>query len=526
MNTTGNPEGRDCSGDDELLVAYLDGELGPTARQRLERRLADDSELRTQLQELQRSWDLLDLLPRPTPDDQFTASTMTMTAQVVASDSVALRQLRRARRWRFSAWGIGVALSFLAGYLLLAIPGRLRERRELTDLPMILDFDLYRYADSIEFLRALKQRDLLPSNPLPEVTLPASTALAGTARHLVEFRDARDLEEIKRLAKELTPSEAETIRGARERFDALSHDTQNKIRSLHAEVNQAEDAKELRNSLARYGAFLTGLSPLQRADLLELPMDPRLDRIAMLRREPPRRSGIQPGGPLGMSFEDNKIVFDWVVRYLENHERELPDHRPTGRSPPRRSAGRDDEPPRKVWMVFRVATDVAKGEPLPEPTEDERARLLSALSDSGSAVVREHIKINAGALAPFLREWFIKFNDRSRGTRPGFERAVQRFLDSQSKEERERLRRLPREALYQEMRRSGVPRDPGAIEPPPPPEGPPPPDGQESPDRHRAPGGHERREDRGPNDGRPPHDGLGPPPGEDHPPGPPPPRRG
>ena len=74
-NTLGNP-----APVWEELVAYLDGELEPARQLQVERRLADDADYRGELIRLQRSWDLLDQLPRADTDEEFTKSTITMAA--------------------------------------------------------------------------------------------------------------------------------------------------------------------------------------------------------------------------------------------------------------------------------------------------------------------------------------------------------------------------------------------------------------------------------------------------------------
>ena len=48
--------------EDELLVAYLDGELDEAARVNVEKRLAEEPDLRSRLTLLERAWDLLDEL--------------------------------------------------------------------------------------------------------------------------------------------------------------------------------------------------------------------------------------------------------------------------------------------------------------------------------------------------------------------------------------------------------------------------------------------------------------------------------
>src|SRR5688572_4633345 len=93
---------------DEELVAYLDGEIDPTGRVRIERRLAEDDAFRRRLRRMQQTWEALDLLPQASVGDAFTSSTMTL---VVAEQEVAATQVvkqlhaQRGRRWGWAAAG-------------------------------------------------------------------------------------------------------------------------------------------------------------------------------------------------------------------------------------------------------------------------------------------------------------------------------------------------------------------------------------------------------------------------------------
>lgn len=145
----------------EQLVGYLDGELDPESSRDLERRLADDPELRERLQAHQQAWELLEAIPRTEVDETFVRTTVEMVA-VSASDDV--RQLQRqTERRRLGAWalcGAGVLLTAAVGYFvtgwMLAAPNRRLSR----DLPIIENLDAYRDAGSVEFLRALEREGL------------------------------------------------------------------------------------------------------------------------------------------------------------------------------------------------------------------------------------------------------------------------------------------------------------------------------------------------------------------------------
>ena len=64
--------------DDELLVAYLDGELSRDDESALENRLVENDNLRERLQNLQSGWELLDDLPDSAPSLKLVGSTLEM----------------------------------------------------------------------------------------------------------------------------------------------------------------------------------------------------------------------------------------------------------------------------------------------------------------------------------------------------------------------------------------------------------------------------------------------------------------
>ena len=74
---------------DEELVAYLDGEIDPTGRVRIERRLAEDDAFRRRLRRMQQTWEALDLLPQASVGDAFTSSTMTLVVAEQEGEIVA-----------------------------------------------------------------------------------------------------------------------------------------------------------------------------------------------------------------------------------------------------------------------------------------------------------------------------------------------------------------------------------------------------------------------------------------------------
>jgi anti-sigma factor RsiW len=145
----------------ELLVAYLDGELDAEQNQLVERRLSEDNRFRLELQQLQFSWDLLDELPKAEASETFTQTTVEMVALSAERDW----QQEGSRRQRFiqlrrvlltGGIATAAAISFFVTSAFLARPNE----RLLKDLPVIENVDLYRVADSIEFLQQLEEEQL------------------------------------------------------------------------------------------------------------------------------------------------------------------------------------------------------------------------------------------------------------------------------------------------------------------------------------------------------------------------------
>jgi len=144
---------------DELLVAYLDGELDASSARRLEARLAAEPDLRHRLRQLDRPWRMLDELSAEPVDKRFTHATLEMIATTAAGDAenppVATWRMRR--RW-FAAGGLlGAAV---AGFLMVALLRPDPNRQIAEDLPVLENFDAYRQVESIEFLRALRDERL------------------------------------------------------------------------------------------------------------------------------------------------------------------------------------------------------------------------------------------------------------------------------------------------------------------------------------------------------------------------------
>jgi len=137
------------------LVAYLDGELNDAEARSIATKLTQSLTARREVDALQKTWELLDFLPRPKATEDFTARTLSMAAQ--ARDgriaSAANDLVRRA--------GIGLALAFTSallfvlGYFLALRVWPDPTARLARDLPIAESLDEYRDVGTFEFLEQL-----------------------------------------------------------------------------------------------------------------------------------------------------------------------------------------------------------------------------------------------------------------------------------------------------------------------------------------------------------------------------------
>jgi anti-sigma factor RsiW len=145
----------------EELVSYLDGELDAEASLRVERRLADDPVYRQALQELEKAWDMLDVLPSAQPSENFTQTTVEMVALSAEKDVTQLKShAERRRRAALLTSAAAVCLASLAGFGAVYWTASRPNRELVRDLPVIENMEYYRHADSVDFLRRLEREGL------------------------------------------------------------------------------------------------------------------------------------------------------------------------------------------------------------------------------------------------------------------------------------------------------------------------------------------------------------------------------
>jgi anti-sigma factor RsiW len=139
------------------LVAYLDGELGDADARAIATKLAHSATARREVDSLEKTWDLLEYLPRQKAAEDFAARTLSV---VLSKDDpgnlLGSAFLENGRRASLAlAWIAVGLLSFGVGYAVVRWVWPNPSERLTRDLPIAEHLDEYRELGSFEYLKQL-----------------------------------------------------------------------------------------------------------------------------------------------------------------------------------------------------------------------------------------------------------------------------------------------------------------------------------------------------------------------------------
>ncbi len=156
--------------DDERaeLVAYLDGELDEAAAATLEAKLHLNPTVRAEAEQLRRTWELLDYLPKSQPSLDFTHRTMERVIAETQSAAFPHRLLAHGRPvLKGLAWAAAILVAALVGFGSgRLVPHRSRptqaaavvgdiEPEWVRDFHVIQNRRLYEHVGNLQFLKKL-----------------------------------------------------------------------------------------------------------------------------------------------------------------------------------------------------------------------------------------------------------------------------------------------------------------------------------------------------------------------------------
>ena len=426
----------------EELVAYLDGELDEPTRQRVEQWLARDPSAREELRRLEETWLLLDELPRAETDETFTQTTVEMIALTAAGQrsrpaAGLLSRLnvgRLAPWWLTGVWFVGAAL---VGFLAVALARPDADRQLLEDLPLLEHLDAYRYAESVEFLRHLAERELFANARQAQATSASGPSVASQTS---QGASAEVLAARRQRIEQMTPDEQGILLKQRERFEQLPDAERRRLRELYRQIEQQPDAERLRATMLHYYQWLTQLEPLLRAEIASLEPSERLDRVERLRRRQQEEEARR------LSADDLRAVGTWLehelIAKLPAAQRRLVTQRMKDRPWQERS----------TLVLLRLWK---KADKTPLLNEAASQRLAELLSDDARR--QWEAAKTLSARRQLMTAWIRQLNHHlQEQLRSQFEHVsdeeLAKFFDSLSIGDRDRLMSLPPEEMQRELR--------------------------------------------------------------------------
>ncbi|MCA8990354.1 MAG: hypothetical protein KDA69_01970 [Planctomycetaceae bacterium] len=150
--------------DRDNLVAYLDGELDESGTRRIEGVLGQSSVARTDVEQLARTYDLLDELDTPKASESFTERTIASAKLEQIKPSLAQHPwfvfLRRVSP--IGGWAIVMVVAAAIGFSITRLGVPQDDDVLLENYPVIKELDVYSETGNYEFLdRLSREQELL-----------------------------------------------------------------------------------------------------------------------------------------------------------------------------------------------------------------------------------------------------------------------------------------------------------------------------------------------------------------------------
>jgi anti-sigma factor RsiW len=140
------------------LVAYLDGELNEAETHAIEAKLTHSVSARHEVETLEKTWELLDYLPRPKASPELTSRTLSQATQASPDDHLLTVAKGTARHVGRVLIGAALVLASLGvGYLSTRWLWPNPTVRLARDLPLAEHLDEYQTVGSFEFLKQLDE---------------------------------------------------------------------------------------------------------------------------------------------------------------------------------------------------------------------------------------------------------------------------------------------------------------------------------------------------------------------------------
>jgi hypothetical protein len=221
---------------------------------------------------------------------------------------------------------IPVAL-FFTGYFLKRESIEQPERELVVDLPLVENYERYAKVvvgeprDGIEFLQNIYSKglfsevdDLFSVDSVEDSIADLETTSEPPSDDTIQNRNDR--------ISRMTDQQREELFRKQEKFQALPIDQQNKLREFHELLSSHEDKDKLVEVLVSYFEWLKILGGGQQADVLDMPLNRRLEEIEKITSQ----QAAEFFGFIGstkLPLEDAKYFYRWYVLSIRFHARKI-----------------------------------------------------------------------------------------------------------------------------------------------------------------------------------------------------------
>ena len=238
--------------DDELLVAYLDGELDIRDRNSLEERLLNEESLRMRLHSLQSGWDMLDDLPNPDCDEKLVESTLELVVADVTRLIPAAKKKEQPLWQRHKKLALAACLALIAPLIGWFIVKQQRKRelnQQLADLEIAENIEAYIWGADMELMRELVWNESFNS------MLQAANSFNAFRGEVSTIIRDTPLEQRITLVSELPVETRATIESRWNQFRGSSPESVLAIRETAESVNEQKDSDLLLQTMAGYASW-------------------------------------------------------------------------------------------------------------------------------------------------------------------------------------------------------------------------------------------------------------------------------
>jgi hypothetical protein len=430
----------------EQLAAYLDGELSPEETQALESRLATDANLRSELGQLQKAWDLLDVLPRAKADETFSTTTMSLAADQLRKEAAARqKKIWTPRMTMITAATLVALISLGAGYLVVTNIVQRPKREMERELHLLSNYVTYqRLSDNylgeknLDFLRMLQSSGLFVASETAEAQSKAEVKVEPTS------------------LDSLSPEEkANVIRNYQEISATSNEQSGAKIASMR-ELAKVIGSDPARGGLLRvYDRYYAWLQALPAADIrkIESERDPakRLELVRARWRQQSQQNlqAMLADLQVILTAEDYDAFRDWFVGFVAAHEEEIKAKLKDHQSIAMREMDRITDPNRKRMRLYWIYSWRVSEQDAIVPSQEDFNKLTSQLSEEAKQQLstietseeQRRLLISSLLAAAFRAHTLPPATDEDRA----------KVLASLSPEEREKLEKLKALDLKREL---------------------------------------------------------------------------